>query len=192
MLITTSRKPSQRTRTFCRGLERVFKARCVNRGKMSLRDVFLKAGEMKTNRVFVVSERDGNPNGMEVYLNGDLYATLRFTVDFSLPKGRMNKDEICIRCEVEDMDKLTSEIFSIPLEGGDSSQPDSHYQELLSDSQRRKIEYGQSDCNLMWIKPHPRKSTPVIEFIDAKGQPTGPRINLIQCKLREETDESSS
>nr|WP_054858375.1 hypothetical protein [Methanobacterium formicicum] len=63
MLITTSRKPSQRTRIFCRGLERTLNARSVNRGKMSLRDVFLKAKGMEADWVLVVTERMVIPVG---------------------------------------------------------------------------------------------------------------------------------
>lgn len=168
MLITTSRKPSQRTRTFCRGLERVFKSRCLNRGKMSLRDVFLKASEMGTNRVAVISERDGNPNGMEIFRDGELYATLKLTVDFSLPKGRFKKDEICLRCEVDELRDIAGEIFQIPLEKSD-----------------------ESNSNCLWIKAHQRKKTPVMEFFDMRGQATGPRIYIYECKLIEEVDESS-
>lgn len=167
MLITTSRKPSQRTRTFCRGLERVLKFRCVNRGKMSLRDVFLKASEMGTNRVGVISEKDGNPNGMEVYEDRELFATLKITVDFSLPKGRVKKDEMCLRCEVGELEELASHIFEIPLETSD-----------------------ESNSNRLWIKTHRRKSTPVMEFFDRDGKPTGPRIHIYDCKLHDEADES--
>jgi U3 small nucleolar ribonucleoprotein protein IMP4 len=174
MLITTSRKPSQRTRTFCRGLERVIESRCINRGKMSLRDVFLKAKELGMNRVAVISEKDGNPNGMEVYKDGELYTTLKLTVDFSLPKGRMKKDKIRLRCEVDELEKPIREIFKIPLEDSDKSDP----------------EWKDSDCNLAWIRSHKRKSTPVMEFHDVKGELTGPRIYIYQCKLQEEVDDS--
>ncbi len=167
MLITTSRKPSQRTRTFCRGLERVLIARCVNRGKMSLRDVFLKANEMGAKRVMVISERDGNPNGMDIYVESELFASLKLTVDFSLPKGRIKKDQLCLYCEVDELEQLNSNVFKIPLES------------------------DESDSNRLWIRTHKQKSTPVMEFFDAKGQLTGPRIYIYECKYTGEVDESS-
>jgi len=167
MLITTSRKPSQRTRTFCRGLERALKARCVNRGKMSLRDVFLKANEMEEDRVAVVSERDGNPNGMKLYQDGELFISLQLTVDFSLPKGRMKKDNLHIRCEVDELKDISPEIFEIPLE-----------------------EPGEnSDENLILIRTS--KSRPLIEFFDGKGLATGPRIYLQGWKMAGDGDKSS-
>ncbi|NYB53023.1 MAG: Brix domain-containing protein [Methanobacteriaceae archaeon] len=183
MLITTSRKPSQRTRTFCRGLEQVLKARCINRGKMSLRDVFLKAGEMGTNQVAVVSERDGNPNGMEVYRDGELFATLKISVDFSPSKGRIVKDDLRLRCQVDELEKIISRIFGIPLEESRSD-----YYEKLSFKQKQKLKYREvkSDCNLLIIRTHQKKSTPVMEFFDASGKPCGPRIYLHQCKLEDE------
>ncbi|MDY9923340.1 Brix domain-containing protein [Methanobacterium sp.] len=167
MLITTSRKPSQRTRTFCRGLERVLKARCINRGKMSLRDVFLKANEIGEDRVAVVSERDGNPNGMEFYQDGELFISLQLTVDFSLSKGRMKKDNLHIRCEVDELKDLSPEIFEIPLE--------------------EPLEY--SDENLILIRTS--KSRPLIEFFDGKGLATGPRIYLQGWEITGDDDKSS-
>jgi U3 small nucleolar ribonucleoprotein protein IMP4 len=152
------------------------KARCVNRGKMSLHDVFLKANQLEMSRVVVISEKDGNPNGMKVYGDGELFATIKLTVDFSLPKGRMKKNAISLRCEVEELKQFTQEIFEIPLENSDKS------------------DYNQeqeSDCNLLWIRTHKRKSTPMMEFFDAQGQPTGPRIYIHDCEFAGEADESS-
>ncbi|HHY00201.1 MAG TPA: Brix domain-containing protein [Methanothermobacter sp.] len=167
MLITTSRKPSQRTRTFCRGLERVSKTRCVNRGKMSLRDVFLKASELGTNLVAVISEKNGNPNGMEIYEDGELFATLKLAVDLSLPQGRIQKDETSLRCEVDELEDLASKIFQIPLENSEKS-----------------------NCNCLWIKTHQRKSTPMMEFFDGDGKPISPRIHIYECKLQDEANEN--
>jgi U3 small nucleolar ribonucleoprotein protein IMP4 len=135
---------------------------------MSLRDVFLKANEMGLKRVGVISERDGNPNGMDIYVESELFASLKLTVDFSLPKGRIKKDQICLRCEVEEFEHLNSNVFEIPLESSD-----------------------ESNSNRLWIRTHEQKSTPVMEFFDAKGQLTGPRIYIHDFKFAGEVDESS-
>ncbi|MGB9838423.1 Brix domain-containing protein [Methanothermobacter sp.] len=58
MLLTTSRKPSRRTRSFSQRLSRIMGWRYVNRGKMSIRDVLIEAA----GPVAVVSERHGNPS----------------------------------------------------------------------------------------------------------------------------------
>ena len=55
MILTTSRKPSQRTRSFARDLERTLNLPYVQRGKLSLKDIFeidkhvLLIGEFKAN-----------------------------------------------------------------------------------------------------------------------------------------------
>ena len=134
---------------------------------MSLRDVFLKAKEMELDWVALVSERDGNPNGMEIYQDGELFMSLQLTVDFSLPKGRMKKDKLHIRCEVDELTDLFPEIFEIPLE--------------------EPQEY--SDENLILIRTS--KSRPLIEFFDGKGLATGPRIYLQGWKMAGDEDKSS-
>lgn len=134
---------------------------------MSLRDISLKAKEMGMDNLMVISERDGNPNGMEVYLEGELFASLKLTVDFSLPKGRMKKDQLCLRCEVDELEDIASKIFEIPHETSD-----------------------ESNCNRLWIKTNKRKSIPVMEFFDTDGELTGPRINIYEYKLQDEAYES--
>lgn len=105
------------------------------------------------DRLAVISQKDGNPNGMDVYLEGELFASFKLTVDFSLPKGRMKTDQICLRCEVDELEGILSNIFQIPLENA-----------------------HESSLNRLWVRT--KKSTPVIEFVDSKGHATGPRIYL--------------
>lgn len=133
---------------------------------MSLRDVSLKAKEMGMDNLMVIFEKDGNPNGMDVYLEGELFASLKLTVDFSLPRGRMKKDQLRLRCEVDQLENNISKIFQIPPEYSD-----------------------ESSLNRLWIRT--KKSIPVMEFIDSQGQTTGPRIYLRELKIVGEEDESS-
>jgi U3 small nucleolar ribonucleoprotein protein IMP4 len=135
---------------------------------MSLRDVFLKTREMGMDRLAVISERDGNPNGMDIYIDGELFTSIKLTVDFSLPKGRIKKDQICLRCEVDELEDFIPKIFEIPLEDS-----------------------VESDCNRLWIRTSKQKSTPVMEFFDAKAQPTGPRIYIYEWELAGDEDEGS-
>lgn len=61
MLITTSRKPSPRTRSFCRDLERVLHNFVYeNRGKMNFEQVVERARE-RGERLVMVLEHMGNP-----------------------------------------------------------------------------------------------------------------------------------
>jgi len=67
-LITTSRRPTRRTRSFCKELQRVLpNAIRVNRGKMSLIDVALRALEYNVDRVILVSVFKGNPGRIRFF-----------------------------------------------------------------------------------------------------------------------------
>jgi U3 small nucleolar ribonucleoprotein protein IMP4 len=133
---------------------------------MSLRNVFLKAKEMDKVQVAVVSERDGNPNGIEFYQDEKPFMHLQLTVDFSPPQGRVNKDKIHLRCEVDELTPLVTKIFNLPLE-----------------------EPGkQSDENLALLRSSAKKSIPVMEFFDKNGQATGPRIYLQEWQQKGDDD----
>ncbi|WP_423793103.1 ribosomal biogenesis protein [Methanocaldococcus indicus] len=62
MIITTSRKPSQRTRSFARDLERVLNIPYVQRGKLSLKELF----EIDNN-ILLIGEFRGNPGSLVFY-----------------------------------------------------------------------------------------------------------------------------
>ena len=67
-LITTSRRPTRRTRSFCKDLQRALpRAIKVNRGKMSLSDVALRALELGADRVVLVSVFKGNPGRIRFF-----------------------------------------------------------------------------------------------------------------------------
>ena len=62
MILTTSRKPSQRTRSFARDLERTLNLPYVQRGKLSLKDIF----EIDKH-VLLIGEFKANPGTLVVY-----------------------------------------------------------------------------------------------------------------------------
>ncbi len=62
MIITTSKKPSQRTRSFARELERTLNIPYVQRGKLSLKEIF----EIDKH-VLLIGEFKGNPGTLVVY-----------------------------------------------------------------------------------------------------------------------------
>ncbi|MEO2117712.1 MAG: rRNA maturation protein [Methanocaldococcus sp.] len=62
MIITTSRKPSQRTRSFVRDLERTLNIPYIQRGKLSLKEIF----EID-NHVLLIGEFKANPGTLVVY-----------------------------------------------------------------------------------------------------------------------------
>ncbi|MBP2172277.1 rRNA maturation protein [Methanococcus voltae] len=62
MIITTSRKPSQRTRSLANDLSRVFNIKTVNRGKTSASELL-----EKYKNLIVIEELKGNPNKLKIY-----------------------------------------------------------------------------------------------------------------------------
>lgn len=77
MFITSSRKPSAKTRTFCKKLSQFMTFRYVNRGKTGLRDLLdLAEGEA----FLIVGEYHGNPGSLSFYgTEGKLSFSLRFS-----------------------------------------------------------------------------------------------------------------
>ena len=68
MLLTTSRRPTGRMRTFCRDLANsIPDVTRVNRGKMSLDGVAEKAIELEADRVVVVDRWHGGPGKISLF-----------------------------------------------------------------------------------------------------------------------------
>ena len=66
VLITTSRKPCNRTRSFCRDLAtRLPHAIYQNRGKANLDDIIVLARALFCDTILVVQEMHGNPSKIE-------------------------------------------------------------------------------------------------------------------------------
>lgn len=81
MFITSSRKPSARTRTFCKHLSRFIGGSYVNRGKMGMQQVLESAG---AEPLILVGEYHGNPGELGFYGKaGELLFSLRFTESYS-------------------------------------------------------------------------------------------------------------
>ncbi len=82
-LVTTSHRPSQRTRSFVKDLASVLPGGLkTNRGKKTLQDLALEALENKCKRVIIVLEKRGNPSALRIYdVDGENVAlTLLFTI----------------------------------------------------------------------------------------------------------------
>lgn len=155
MLITTSRKPSQRTRSFCKSLIRVLNSRYINRGKMSLRDVLIKSSEMGFDKTAVVSQMKGNPSRIDFHKeDGELILSLDITVGLdnnSGSKTRINLKDLKFYSELEEMEGLR-DILNIP-----------------------SLSKGSEFKNLMLIKGSDENKA-TIEFYAADGSLTDPKI----------------
>ena len=81
MLISTSRKPSQKTRKFCKNLARTTNSTSVNRGKMNMRELLLKALEVDEYNLAIVNEIKGNPSKITFYSNkGEVLLVLLISI----------------------------------------------------------------------------------------------------------------
>ena len=115
MLISTSRKPSQKTRKFCKNLARVTDSTSVNRGKMNMRELLLKALEVDEYNLAVVNEIKGNPSRISFFSNkGDLLLTILIGVTLDSEKTNIAPSQLKIVSEVKKLDVL-SEILDLDL-----------------------------------------------------------------------------
>jgi U3 small nucleolar ribonucleoprotein protein IMP4 len=157
MLITTSRKPSQRTRSFCKSLVRVLNSSYINRGKMSIRDVLIKSSELGLDKIAVISEMKGNPSKIDFFdEEGETILSLDVTV--SIPnsnansKSRVKTKNLRINSEIDEIKGL-GEILGIP-----------------------KVNEGYTSENILQIKKGDVNNKAVIEFYGDNGIETGPKI----------------
>lgn len=159
MLITTSRKPSSRTRSFCQDMSHVLNAKYVNRGKMSFRDVLLKSVTLGFQETAVVSQIEGNPSKIEIYdEKGELLLFLKITVSLLDLKGKINSDALSIRCEIEELKDPLTDILKIPEEN--------------------------SDKNLIWVKAGEGENKAILEFYDKEGSIRDPRIYVKNWRFK--------
>ena len=115
MLISTSRKPSQKTRKFCKVLARTTDSTSVNRGKMNMRELLLKALEVDEYNVAVVNEIKGNPSRISFYSNkGEFLLTLLVGVTLENEKTNIAPSQLKMVSEVGELNVL-SEILDFDL-----------------------------------------------------------------------------
>lgn len=174
MLLTTSRKPSPRTRSFAGSLERILNSKYINRGKMSMRDVLLKSRASDHTKVAVISEMKGNPSRIEFFdLEGDLILSMDITVSNSLASGRIKKKDLRVRWELDRSDLKEKIISTIEV-------PEDPVDLINTRLDTLKDELRQySNSNLILVKGEDSKA--VVEFHDQEGQITGPRIYIHRC-----------
>jgi len=68
IIITTSRRPTRRIRTFCNDLARCIpNSMRINRGKLSREGLAEKAYELEADRVIIVDRWKGGPGKIELF-----------------------------------------------------------------------------------------------------------------------------
>lgn len=115
MLISTSRKPSQKTRKFCKNFSHATVSSYVNRGKMNMRELLLKALELGEVNIAVVHEIKGNPSRITFYSNkGEVLLVLLIKVTLTNERLHISPKNLTVVSEVEKLNSL-AEIFTFPL-----------------------------------------------------------------------------
>lgn len=115
MLISTSRKPSQKTRKFCKNLARVTDSTSVNRGKMNMRELLLKALDLEEINLAVVNEIKGNPSKITFYSNkGEVLLVILISVVLESEKLNIAPSKLKIVSNMEKLNVL-SDILGLEL-----------------------------------------------------------------------------
>ncbi len=115
MLISTSRKPSQKTRKFCKNFAHATDSTSVNRGKMNMRELLLKALAEDEINLAIVNEIKGNPSRITFYSNkGDELLTVLISVTTTNERLNISPSKLKIVSDVESLNVL-SDIIGFEL-----------------------------------------------------------------------------
>ena len=115
MLISTSRKPSQKTRKFCKNLAHATDSTSVNRGKMNMRELLLRALDEDEINLAVVNEIKGNPSKITFYSNkGEVLITILISVITTNERLNISPSKLKIVSDVQELNCL-SDILGFEL-----------------------------------------------------------------------------
>ena len=104
MIITTSRKPSQKTRTFVNDLGRVLGLKILNRGKTPLNEI-----DSQYDKYILVGEYTGNPGKIELHNNKN-NTIISLLISAKLQKEVCGEETINTTNKIDiDFDKLFNE-----------------------------------------------------------------------------------
>lgn len=149
---------------------------------MSIRDVLLKSSALGYNTIVIISEWKGNPSRIDVYgPEGDLILNLDITVSNSLSSGKIDKNNLSLRWELDNPKennnkKIKEKIISLIKVPENSKKAPESFNKSRSTEQN-------SYKNLILLKEGTKGSKAVVEFYDQQGTITGPVIYIHQCSM---------
>lgn len=121
MLISTSRKPSPKTRKFCKNFYHATGSTYVNRGKMNMRELLLRALEEDEVNLAVVNEIKGNPSKVTFYSNkGEILLVILITASLTNERLHILPKDLTVVSRVKKLD-IISKIFNFDLVDKDNS-----------------------------------------------------------------------
>ncbi|MDR0900713.1 MAG: ribonucleotide-diphosphate reductase subunit beta [Methanobrevibacter sp.] len=164
MLISTSRKPSQKTRAFCKNLSHALGYEYLNRGKMSMRDLQLKSKGLNYNSICLVYEMKGNPSKISFFSNeGEELLVILGSINTTNERLHIKTDEIAIKCDFPELEAL-ADILNIKI--GENPKENYIFIEKIDDD----YEYeGNEEYNKKIAKIH---------FFNKFGEDTGLKIAI--------------
>ncbi len=157
LLISTSRKPSQKTRIFCKNLAHTFGFEYTNRGKSSLRDLLVKAVQLNEEGLLLVYQIKGNPSKITFYnKKGEEQLALLISVNVTNDRLNMIPEKLKIKSNVEELNIL-ADLLGFELAEG------------LIDSNYIRISYADYDDE---------KNFAIIYFVNQFGEQLDLQINV--------------
>lgn len=164
MLISTSRKPSSKTRAFCKNLSHALDCDYINRGKMSMRELQLKSAETGCDSIALVYEMKGNPSKITFFSNnGEELLVIIGSVSTTNQRLHIKTAELSFGSDIPELDIL-KDIF--PISKSDNNSRKNHiYVEKLEDDFNK----GLNDFD---------KRVAIIHFYNRDGEDTGLKINI--------------
>jgi|GEM_PF-6237237 len=152
MLITTSRKPGQLTRSVARSLADALGAGYLNRGKAGVQSVLGEADEMGADKVLFVWERHGNPSRLVAF-------DMAKARQMHEAEERQEKEKQDARGKEGQRGKENQEIQNATEDADENDEPDAEAGEDEEDEQSQEDadETGQETASepeqTAWMKP---------------------------------------
>jgi len=165
MLISTSRKPSSKTRTFCKNLSHALDCEYINRGKMSMRELQLKSRSLGYDNVALVYQMKGNPSKISFVSNeGEEILVILGSVNTTNERLHIKTDELSFYSDYPELNPL-KDIFPIVKDSRDKSSKANHiYVEKLEEDFEDHKDYN--------------KKIAIIHFFNRDGEDTGLKVNV--------------
>ena len=165
MLISTSRKPSSKTRAFSKNLSHALDCNYINRGKMSMRELQLKSSEEGSDTIALIYEMKGNPSKITFFSNdGEELLAIIGSVNTTKERLNIKTDDLSFYSEYPEL-TILEEIFPIVKDSQDKSSKANHiYVEKLEDISEDTEDYN--------------KKIAIIHFFNRDGNDTGLKINV--------------
>ena len=166
MLISTSRKPSSKTRVFCKNLSHALGSEYVNRGKMSMRELQLKSRSSGYHNIALVYQMKGNPSKISFVSNdGEEILVILGSVNTTNERLHIKTEELSFYSEYPELN-LLEEIFPIVKDKNNKSSKANHiYIEKVGDNFEKETD----DYN---------KKIAIIHFFNRDGNDTSLKINV--------------